>query len=127
MNDAVIGIGSNIDPQAHVDAAISRLDYEFELVSLSSMVWTDPIGRPEQDKYLNGVARIRTPLDQDHLKRALHRIEDDLGRARGADKFAPRTIDLDVVVFNGRIVDEDIHTRDFLRSAVLEVAPDISV
>ncbi len=127
MNDAVIGIGSNIDPQAHVDAAISRLANEFELVSLSGMVWTEPIGRPEQDRYLNGAARVRTSLDQTDLQRALHRIENSLGRVRESDRFAPRTIDLDVVVFNGQIVDEDIHTRDFLRSAVLEVAPEIRV
>ena len=122
MNQAVIGIGSNIDPVENTAEAITALAEGQRLLARSRFVWTKPIG-PPQPAYLNGAVLIETPLDRDALKAWLRGVEDRLGRVRSAERFGPRTIDLDVVVWNGQVVDEDVRTRAFLRQAVSEVWP----
>jgi 2-amino-4-hydroxy-6-hydroxymethyldihydropteridine diphosphokinase len=57
----------------------------------------------------------------EELKFLLRQIENQLGRDRSKPKFSSRTIDLDIVVWNGNITDEDYYTRDFLRNSVNEV------
>jgi len=52
------------------------------------------------------------------LRDILKKIEDALGRDRSGPAFGPRTMDLDIVVWNDKIVDDDYHTRDFLRNSV---------
>lgn len=71
-----------------------------------------------QPDFTNGAVRIFTHLDKDQLNKILKHIEDDLGRDRTLPSFGPRTMDLDIVVWNGKIVDEDYHTRDFLKNSV---------
>jgi 2-amino-4-hydroxy-6-hydroxymethyldihydropteridine diphosphokinase len=117
----VIGIGSNIDPRSNVDRALEIVDERFERLSTSRFVWTDPIGRPEQARYLNGAVLIETDLSHEALVRDLRDIEARMGRRRGPDKYAPRRIDLDVAVYDGQVVDPDVHTRSFLRQVVEEV------
>jgi len=121
MNHAIISIGSNIQPQRHVQAALDLLASHFELLAHSAIVQTRPIDRPLQDDYLNTCALVATDLDRPALEQWLHDAEVALGRVRSADKFAARTIDLDVIVWNGEIVDGDVHERDFLRAAVEEL------
>jgi len=121
MNHAVISIGSNIQPQRHVQAALDMLASHLELLAHSAIVQTRPIDRPLQDDYLNTCALVATDMDRPALEHWLHDVEAALGRVRSADKFAPRTIDLDVIVWNGEIVDGDVHEREFLRAAVEEL------
>lgn len=123
MNRAVIAIGSNIEPERHVQAALDRLAAGQKLLAKSRFRRTDPIDRPDQPQFLNGVALIETSLDRRGLKQWLREVEADLGRVRSEDKFAPRTIDLDIVVFNEGIVDPLVYERGFLREAVAEVCP----
>jgi 2-amino-4-hydroxy-6-hydroxymethyldihydropteridine diphosphokinase len=118
---AVVSIGSNIDPRRNVDRALEILSQRFELLSTSRLVWTDPIGRPDQPRYLNGAVMLDTSLGPEELRRALHRIEEEMGRRRSEDKYAPRRIDLDLVVYDGQVLDCDVESRDFLRQAVREV------
>ena len=65
--------------------------------------------------------RVKTDYGAKELKKKLKGIEDQLGRDRSAAKFGPRCIDLDIIVWNGEIVDRDYYTRDFLRQNVSEV------
>jgi 2-amino-4-hydroxy-6-hydroxymethyldihydropteridine diphosphokinase len=127
-NDAVISYGSNIDAQANVARAIEAIASAGAcgLVARSRPVWTKPVGFADQPDFLNGAVRIETTLNLDDLRAFLREIEHRLGRVRTANEFGPRTIDLDVVVWNGRVIDDDFHTRDFLRLAVLEVFPDVA-
>jgi len=83
---------------------------------------TKPIGNEHQPDFTNGAVKIRTDLDRDALNLLLKRIEDEMGRDRSVPKFGPRTIDLDIVVWNGEIVDEDYYTRDFLQKSVEEIS-----
>ena len=52
-------------------------------------------------------------------------MEKDLGRVASAERFGPRTIDLDIVVWNGKVVDKDFYSRDYLKESVLELLPDL--
>ena len=121
MARAVVGIGSNVQPRTFIAAALDAMERRFGPLRISRFVQTEPIGRPGQSRYLNGAAMIPTGLTADELTEALGRIEDELGRVRTADRYAPRTIDLDLVVYDGEVLDNDLRARDFLARAVKEV------
>ncbi len=127
LNHAVIAIGSNIEPQRHVANAICLIGQSHRLIAQSKFVWTKPLGNANQQDFLNGAVLIETKLGADSLRANLRDIEAQLGRQRGADKFGPRTIDLDLVVWNGQIVHKDMSERDFVRQAVLEVLPELRI
>jgi 2-amino-4-hydroxy-6-hydroxymethyldihydropteridine diphosphokinase len=122
-NTAVISVGSNIDPERNVAAARELVAGRFELVASSDFIVTEAIGRPDQPDFLNGALLVRTGLTREKLRDALKEIENSLGRTRCPDKYAPRTIDLDIVVWNGEVVDQDYHTRAFVRDACRQVLP----
>ncbi len=125
MNRAVIGVGSNIDPENNVIKAKAILAEEQTIIASSEFEHTPPISRKNHPWFLNGAFLIDTSLSRDELKGYLRSVEHRLGRIRTSDKYAPRTIDLDIVVWNGTIVDSDVHRRDFLRRAVGQVLGEI--
>ena len=125
MNHVVIGVGSNIRPEENIARARDQIVSEHRLIAESSFVETEPIGYADQPKFLNGVFRIETSFGYKILKKWLLETEKALGRKRGKNKYGPRTIDLDIVVWNGKVVDDDFFERKFLREAVLEVWPKI--
>ncbi|HUU26855.1 MAG TPA: 2-amino-4-hydroxy-6-hydroxymethyldihydropteridine diphosphokinase [archaeon] len=126
MNIAVISVGSNLDPRANVTRARDLLEKEQRFLGQSSFVVTRPIGPKDQPDFLNGAFLISTELDLQGLKDALKKIESGMGRVIGADKWGPRTIDLDIVVWNGEVVDNDFYERDFVRNAVIELLPQLA-
>lgn len=125
MNTAVIGVGSNIDPERNIARAKKRIAGDHRLIRTSSFVRTRPIGISDQPDFLNGVFLIETRFNRKSLRHWLQAMEDELKRDRSLPKYGPRTIDLDIVIWNGRVVDQDIYQRDFLKTAVLEVLPDL--
>lgn len=125
MNHVIIGVGSNILPEGNIAKARDRIASQHRLIAESAFVETEPIGFTDQPNFLNGVFHIETEFDYPSLKEWLLDTEKALGRRRGKNKYGPRTIDLDIVVWNGKIVDDDFHKRKFLRNAVLEVWPEL--
>jgi len=126
MNTAVIGFGSNIEAPANIEKARGLLGQEqLTVLKASRFVTTTPVGIRDQDDFLNGSVLIETPLSCTELKDILRGIEDRLGRDRTGPKFGPRTIDLDLVIWNGEVVDQDFYKRDFVRTSVLEIMPDL--
>ena len=123
VNRAIISLGSNIDPENHIRRAKASIKKRFGIIKESGFVWTKPVDRTDQPDFLNGVLVIYTELECVELRRWLTTQEDALGRVRGVDKFGPRTIDLDVIVWNEEVVDDDVYTRSFLREALDEVCP----
>lgn len=108
-----------MDAERNIALARERVAAAFTLLREAPFVWTDPIGPPGQPRFLNGAWLIETTLElPDALSAALRQIEADLGRVRTGDKYAPRPIDLDLVMWDGVILDPDVHTRPFLRDAV---------
>lgn len=125
MNRAVIGVGSNVEPERHVPAARRHIAQRHVVLAASPFVRTRPVGRVDQPDFTNGALLVETALDRERLRGDLKIIEALLGRQRGEDRYGPRTIDLDIVVWNGRIVDPDFYTRGFLRQAVMALLPDL--
>jgi 2-amino-4-hydroxy-6-hydroxymethyldihydropteridine diphosphokinase len=134
MTRVFIAIGSNIDPPANVRFAISSLARQVRLVGVSMVYRTEALDRPEQPSYYNCVVEIETAVPPLELKQGILRpIEDSLGRMRGDDKFAPRTIDLDLIVYGDLVMDEDglklpdpeIMKRPFLAIPLCELAPEL--
>ncbi len=121
MNTCIIGIGSNINPETNIADMLDILRTKVEVIKVSPMIITKPIGIKDQPDYTNGAVKIETELEQDDLNRMLKSIEDELGRDRSGLKFGPRTMDLDIVMWNGEIVDPDYYTRDFLEKSVKAV------
>lgn len=121
MNEVIIGIGSNIDAETNISKMLEILKGYVEIVKVSSFIKTKPIGIENQPEFTNGAVKIITNLSQRELNDLLKEIEDKMGRDRTAPKFGPRNIDLDIVVWNGEIVDDDYYTRDFLQKSVSEL------
>jgi 2-amino-4-hydroxy-6-hydroxymethyldihydropteridine diphosphokinase len=122
INECIIGIGSNIEPEHSIQAALMILQQETDVRGVSKWVKTTPIGIRNQNDFINGAIKIRTTLSQESFRRYLKNLEDKLGRDRSLPRFGPRIIDLDIVVWNDDIVDDDYDTRDFVRNAVNELS-----
>lgn len=134
MARAFIAVGSNINPAENVRKALGLLARQTKLAGISTVYRTAPLGRPEQPHYYNCVVEIETGIAPADLKQKLLRpIEEALGRVRFADKFASRTIDLDLIVYGDLSLDTDeiklpdpqILERPFLALPLSELAPDL--
>jgi 2-amino-4-hydroxy-6-hydroxymethyldihydropteridine diphosphokinase len=121
MNECIIGIGSNIDAQLNIPEMLRLLGADVQIVQVSKMIQTKPIGLINQADYTNGAVRIRTEMELERLTSYLKELEDRMGRDRSQQKFGPRNIDLDILVWNNVVVDQDYYTRDFLRSSAEEL------
>ena len=121
IHECVIGIGSNIDAEQNFAAALFFLRQEHQLIAVSSKVMTTPIGMSNQPDFLNGAAKVTTTMDKDDFRNYLKGVEDRLKRDRHSPKFGPRTIDLDIIVWDGSIIDPEYYDRDFLKTAVDEI------
>ncbi len=126
MNRAVVSLGSNIDPAEHVQRARDLIAASYELVAESALRMTKPVGFTEQADFLNGALLVDTALDHEAFRAFLKDVETQLGRIHAENSHGPRTIDLDIVVWNDTVVDDDFHTRAFLREAVREILPDLA-
>jgi len=127
MNRVVVGIGSNIDPALNITKAKQKLGRKHRVIATSSFIETKPIGYLDQSHFVNGAILIDTEMGYEELRDWLRGLEKALGRIRGENKYGPRTIDLDIVVWNGKVVDEDVYERGFLIDSILEVCPDLRI
>lgn len=118
MNQVYISIGSNIHPQENIRLLLEILKQDFWEIRVSEFVKTKPIGIEDQADFMNGAVAFKTKLDQFQMREYLKSVEDRLGRDRSLPKFGPRTMDLDLVVWNGIVVDDDFYTRGFLRKSI---------
>lgn len=120
----VIGVGSNQNPEANILRAREAIAAGQRLLRCSQFRTTDPIGDVGQMPYQNGVFVMETSWEPAALKEWLVRLEESLGRDRqsAAKNFIP--IDLDLLIWDGVVLDTDIYKRSYLKEAVLEVLPD---
>ncbi|MFQ5596788.1 MAG: 2-amino-4-hydroxy-6-hydroxymethyldihydropteridine diphosphokinase [Nitrospiria bacterium] len=126
-NDVIVGLGSNIDALIHIEKAVQLIEKEAENgateLKRARIVETTPLGFKDQANFFNSAIRFKTVLDPKALKNRLLEIENALGRVRTNNKNGPRTIDLDILVWNGEIVDYDVAERDFLQEAIEALQP----
>ena len=105
-NRVFVALGSNIDPERNLVEAVRLLSLRCRLVAVSPVYETAPVGKTEQPSFLNAAVLLETELGAQELKtRVLQVIEQELGRVRTADMNAPRTIDLDITLFNDEVLD----------------------
>lgn len=137
LNTVYIGLGSNIEPRkTYLDQAIDMLQAHngIEVTAVSSIYETDPVDYLKQDDFLNLAAEIRTKLSSKELLKYCQEIEDQLGRKRLIDK-GPRTIDLDILLYNDVQINEEglqiphprLHERAFVLVPLNELAPAVIV
>jgi len=129
-----ISLGSNLgDRRAHLDYAIDALQLDLTDISVSPFQETQPVGvGPEHGPYLNAVIVGRTRLSARLLMDRLLEIEEERGRVRPYP-MAPRTLDLDLVLYGDRIIEEDglsvphprFRERAFVLRPLAEIAPDM--
>ena len=125
MNQVIIGVGSNIEPDKNICLVREIIKANFNWLSETPPVKTKAIGDVKAPDYLNCCYFIETKLQRSELKKKLIAIEDQLGRIRNTEIIQTRSIDLDIIVWNEKVVDEDFYSRDFLRKAVLELLPEL--
>lgn len=132
MNRAFLALGSNIKPERHIPAAVELLAAQTGLLAVSSVWETMPLGIATQPNFLNAAALVETPLDAATLKWTILRaIETELHRDRSGHRDGPRTIDIDLVLFNQEIFmqdglhipDPDVLTRAFVAIPLAELDP----
>jgi 2-amino-4-hydroxy-6-hydroxymethyldihydropteridine diphosphokinase len=130
---AFVGVGANLgDPAAQVRAAIAALAAlpGTRLIAASSLYRTAPVGHADQPDFVNAAALLETALAPRALLEALHAIEARSGRARPF-KDAPRVLDLDLLLYDGQVIDEPglvvphprLHDRAFALVPVVEIDP----
>jgi 2-amino-4-hydroxy-6-hydroxymethyldihydropteridine diphosphokinase len=132
-NLAYLSLGSNIEPERNLLAALTHLA-QFGQVRAVSTVWeTLPVGFSDQPNFLNAAVLLETRLSAETLREeVIASIETKLGRVRTANKNAPRTIDIDIMLFNGDIIqmdkrhipDPEVLERPFVAISLAEIAPD---
>ena len=121
MNSAVISIGSNIEPEKNVKYALSLLSSDFTVTKITEFIRTKPVGLTNQPDFLNGAVLVYTDYDLETVEKLLKKFEKDMGRIRTENKFGPRQIDFDVIVWNDEIIDEDVYSRDFLQRFIKQL------
>ncbi|MEL6711156.1 MAG: 2-amino-4-hydroxy-6-hydroxymethyldihydropteridine diphosphokinase, partial [Pseudomonadota bacterium] len=114
-----VSIGSNIEPDKHIRAAIHDLRHQFGTVTPSPVYQTPASGFAGEDFY-NLVAGFDTDLPLTELQRRLRQIEADNGRVRTAEKFSARTLDIDVMLYGDQISDN--HGKPVPSPEILEYA-----
>jgi 2-amino-4-hydroxy-6-hydroxymethyldihydropteridine diphosphokinase len=134
---AYIGLGANVGPrEVTLLRAIDLLAEadDVEVLEVSQLRETDPVGMVDQPSFLNGAARIDTSLSPRALLELLLRIERSLGRVR-EERWGPRTVDLDLLVYGDLTVDEPglrvphprLHERRFALEPLAELDPELVV
>lgn len=136
MTLAYIAIGSNLaSPLEQVNAAVQALGEipQSKIVAVSSFYRTPPLGPQDQPDYLNAAVVLETALDAETLLDNTQRIELQQGRVRKAERWGPRTLDLDIMLFGHETINTerltvphyDMKNRGFMLWPLFEVAPDL--
>lgn len=121
LHQAIISGGSNIDPHEHLRQARVILAMETRLLASADVIQTAPVGFQYQPDFLNTAYLVETPMDRESFNRYLKSVEDRLGRVRGAIKSGPRTIDLDLIAWDGELLTADYYQYDYVSVPVNQI------
>ncbi|MDQ3382133.1 MAG: 2-amino-4-hydroxy-6-hydroxymethyldihydropteridine diphosphokinase [Actinomycetota bacterium] len=138
MTRAYVGLGANLGPrEVTLLRAVDVLAAEqgVEILAVSQLRETDPVGNVEQPTFVNGAVAVETSLSPRELLDALLRVEQELGRVRDGERWGPRTIDLDLLLYGYEIVDEPglrvphprLHERRFALEPLVDLEPELEI
>lgn len=136
MTKVFIALGSNLNqPLAQVEAALNAIRQipDTQLVNCSRFYRTKPLGPQDQPDYLNAVVELETRLEPEQLLNATQAIEQNQGRVRKDERWGPRTLDLDILLFGNQTIDTerltiphyDMRNRAFMLYPLADIAPDL--
>jgi 2-amino-4-hydroxy-6-hydroxymethyldihydropteridine diphosphokinase len=136
MERVYIGLGSNLaEPLKQLRGALAALATlpQTQLLAQSSFYVSDPLGPADQPRYVNAVAALDSALEPLVLLDALQAIELSQGRERKAERWGPRTLDLDILLFGERLLNNarltvphyHMHARPFVLYPLAELAPEL--
>ena len=135
MTVAYVGLGSNLgDREGTLRRALEALGRQVDVTAVSSFRETDPVGLLEQPRFVNAAARVETELSPRDLLDVLLAVERELGRER-RERWGPRTIDLDLLLYGDESLDEPgltlphprLHERRFALEPLAELDPALVV
>lgn len=138
MTRAYVGLGANLGPREQtLRRAVELLAASrgVEVVAVSELRETEPVGVLDQPRFLNGAVALETALSPRELLARMLAIERELGRVRGGARWGPRTVDLDLLVFGAETVDEPglrvphphLHERRFALEPLAEIDPELEI
>ena len=138
METVYLGLGANLNaPREQLDNAILALQTlpHCEFISVSRHYASKPMGPQDQPDYVNAVAAIKTSLLPEQLLDFTQKIELDHGRVRKEERWGPRTLDIDILLFGNQVINTERLTvphyglteREFVVYPLLEIAPDITL
>ncbi len=138
MARAYVGLGANVGPREEtLRRAVELLAAEdgVQVVGVSTLQETDPVGVVDQPRFLNGAVAVETTLSPRELLDVLLRIERTLGRVRDGTRWGPRTVDLDLLVYADEVVDEPglrvphsrLQERRFVLEPLVELNPVLQI
>ena len=124
LHEAYLNIGSNIEPEKHLRESIRMLREHGQVKAVSNAWQSHAFGSDGPD-FLNACILFLTPLEASELKEQIIRpIEASLGRVRGPDKYAPRTIDIDIILFNDEPFGWEFWSNAFVVVPLADLLPD---
>src|SRR5512145_3089298 len=132
MADVYVAAGSNVEPEKNLARALDELEQTFGTLAISPAYRNRPVGFTGED-FINLVVGLRTTDAPAQVKGKLERIEESCGRPRGAPKWAPRTMDLDILMYDQLVSDEpglvlprpDLLRRAFMLKPLADLAPQL--
>jgi 2-amino-4-hydroxy-6-hydroxymethyldihydropteridine diphosphokinase len=135
---AYVGLGANLGPREETllrAVELLREEDGVEVVALSRIRETDPVGIEDQPRFLNAAVALETTLRPCELLDLLLRVERDLGRVRDGTRWGPRVVDLDLLTYGSEVVDEPglrvphprVHERRFALEPLAELDPDLVI
>ncbi|OLQ92798.1 2-amino-4-hydroxy-6-hydroxymethyldihydropteridine diphosphokinase [Vibrio ponticus] len=138
MITAYIAVGSNLaDPVAQANAAIDALKLlpSSEFIQASQLYSSAPMGPQDQPDYINAVVAIKTELTPLELLNCTQAIELEQGRVRKDERWGPRTLDLDIVLYGNEVIDSErltvphygMREREFVLYPLAEIAPNLTL
>jgi 2-amino-4-hydroxy-6-hydroxymethyldihydropteridine diphosphokinase len=135
IEDALISIGSNVDPEVHLCSAVRQLKALGHLAGVSEVYQTRAVGdqRQQQPQYLNAAAAVRTCLPAGEVRRRLKTIQTRLGRSPQNDRNQPVPIDLDLCLLGDQVIDaedvtipdSEIVKREYLAVTLAQLRPSL--
>lgn len=136
MTRVYIALGSNLaNPLHQVQSALNALAElpQTKLIATSSLYRTPPLGPQDQPDYLNAVVALNTDLSAENLLDHTQKIELEHGRVRKDERWGPRTLDLDILLFGDEIINTerltvphyDMKNRQFMLYPLAEIAPEL--
>ncbi len=135
MSRAVLSVGSNLgDRMGHLQGALDALAERVDVIAISGIYETSPVGGPAQDDFLNAVIIVETPLAPHELLALCQQVEADRNRVREV-RWGPRTLDVDIIAMDDTVLDDPsltlphprAHERAFVCVPWLDVDADAAL